>query len=229
MRDPAKVVAGFVSFTEVTRPDEHDAYNRWHLLDHLPEQLPLPGIAWGQRWVLTPALRALSIAEPPLDRVHYVTLYLLAEPLEETLTAFLALGQELHRADRFHLHRRSHLSGPLRVAGAAAAPRVLVSPAAVPYRPAAGVHVRVERATSPTADLDDLVGIDGVAGAWGFAGDARLSPPAVRDLAVTWCWLDDDPAAVAPRLRVDSDALFVGTLETIDPRGPWDWFAVDAP
>ena len=51
-----KVVAGFFSFTEITDPAEHRAYNEWHQLDHMPEQLPLDGIAYGQRWVSTPAV-----------------------------------------------------------------------------------------------------------------------------------------------------------------------------
>ena len=50
-----KVKVGFFSFTEITDPREHRAYNEWHQLDHMPEQLPIRGIAWGQRWVATPA------------------------------------------------------------------------------------------------------------------------------------------------------------------------------
>ena len=45
-----KAAFGFFSFTEVTDPAEHRAYNEWHQLDHLPEQFPLPGVVYGQRW-----------------------------------------------------------------------------------------------------------------------------------------------------------------------------------
>ena len=38
-----KAAYGFFSFTEVTDPAEHHAYNAWHQLDHLPEQFPLRG------------------------------------------------------------------------------------------------------------------------------------------------------------------------------------------
>jgi len=76
-----KVEAGFVSLTEVTDPTEHRSYNEWHQLDHLPEQLTLPGIAWGQRWVSTPACcTARAVSTAPFDDVHYLTLYLLAAP-----------------------------------------------------------------------------------------------------------------------------------------------------
>ena len=38
-----KVKVGFFSFTEITDPAEHHAYNEWHQLDHMPEQFPLDG------------------------------------------------------------------------------------------------------------------------------------------------------------------------------------------
>ena len=76
---------GFFSFTEVTDPAAHHAYNEWHQLDHLPEQYPLPGIVHGQRWVSTPACRAArAVSGPPLDPIHYVTCYLMAEPIGPT-------------------------------------------------------------------------------------------------------------------------------------------------
>ena len=120
-----KVAYGFFSFTEVTDPAEHRSYNEWHQLDHLPEQFPLPGIVYGQRWVSTPACRAARVvSEPDLDPIHYVTCYLMAEPIDETLDEFFALGAELHRLDRFHQHRQAHLTGPFRVrARAGGAPR----------------------------------------------------------------------------------------------------------
>ena len=55
--DMAKVRLGFFSFTEITDPSEHRSYNEWHQLDHMPEQYPLPGVVFGQRWVSTPACR----------------------------------------------------------------------------------------------------------------------------------------------------------------------------
>src|SRR5690349_17949278 len=186
---PSKVVAGFVSFTEVAA-GEHRSYNEWHLFDHLPEQLPLRGIAWGDRWVLTPALRSFCDALPPLDRVHYVTLYLLAEPVDETIAEFFALAGELRAADRFHPHRTSHLSGPAAVTSSTAAPRALVSAAAIPYRPSTGVHVRVEPATSPPV-ADALAAHPGVAGVWTFTGDDD-NAAATAGQRFTWCWLDGD-------------------------------------
>ena len=87
-----KVRLGFFSFTEITDPSEHHSYNQWHQLDHMPEQFPLDGIAYGQRWVSTPACRAArAVSEPPLDSIHYMTLYLMTDPVERTLREFMQL------------------------------------------------------------------------------------------------------------------------------------------
>ena len=102
-----KVRLGFFSFTEITDPGEHHSYNEWHQLDHMPEQFPLDGIAYGQRWVSTPACRAArTVSEPPLDSIHYMTLYLMTEPVERTLAEFRQLGRDLRELGRFHRVRQ---------------------------------------------------------------------------------------------------------------------------
>jgi hypothetical protein len=47
-------VLGFFSFTEITDPSAHRAYNEWHQFDHLPEQFTIERITFGQRWVCSP-------------------------------------------------------------------------------------------------------------------------------------------------------------------------------
>ncbi len=97
---------GFFSFTEVTasaqladaatdRAVRHHAYNEWHQLDHLPQQFALDGVRFGQRWVRTPECRAAEGAAParPLDRCHYMTLYLLQD--QSVLPKFAALAHQL--------------------------------------------------------------------------------------------------------------------------------------
>lgn len=226
-----EVIAGFFSFTEVTRPDQHRAYNEWHQLDHMPEQHPLPGIAWGERWVSTPACRAARTASGPLlDPVHYVTLYLMAAPLDQTLADFFRLARELRDLDRFFEHRNAPLTGPHDIVGTAAAPRVLVSPASIPFRPNLGVHVRVDRDLDVEVQrdrLDALVEVPGVAGAWAFrrrpddgagAGDVPQ--------AITVAWLDGEPLDVAASIAAlppDGDPVFEGPFERVE-LGRWDWF-----
>ena len=234
-----KPTYGFFSFTEITDPAEHRSYNEWHQLDHLPEQFPLAGIVHGQRWVSTPACRAARVAgAADLDRVHYVTCYLMAEPIEETLDEFFALGAELHRLARFHRHRRAHLTGPFRIVGRVAAPRVLVSAEAVPFRAHRGVYVVVEELPSgdgPGAVDHGLHAVAGVAGVWTFASaDLTSSRWTAGARRITVCWLDDDVLEVSARLApiVDgwreraapgSNVSFAGPFETITP-WEWDWF-----
>ena len=234
-----KPTHGFFSFTEVTDPAEHRSYNEWHQLDHLPEQFPLAGIAYGQRWVSTPACRsARAVSAPELDPIHYVTCYLMAEPIEETIDEFFALGAELHRLDRFHEHRRAHLTGPFRIGDSVAAPRVLVSPAAVPFRAHRGIYVMVEDLLDVDAGDGEQAGlhaVPGVAGVWTFASvpgltSKRWTPGARR---ITVCWIDDDVLETATRIAPvvgdwqtrapRSRVAFAGPFETITP-WKWDWF-----
>jgi hypothetical protein len=242
-----KVKVGFFSFTEITDPREHRAYNEWHQLDHMPEQYPLDGVTFGQRWVRTPACRdAAVVRDAPFDAVHYLTLYLMTDPVTRTLREFFDLGGQLRALGRFHRHRRSHFSGPLQVLESAAAPRVLISANAVPYRPNRGAYVVVEEPTDRTR-LDDytqwlhrehhpaLLDVAGVAGVWTFATSSafRDQPWDTGDRRITVMWLDDDPLAVQPaldeadaprRARTDvSRTVFAGPFETIVP-WQWDWF-----
>jgi hypothetical protein len=235
-----EIAAGFFSFTEVTRPDEHHAYNEWHMLDHMPEQYTLPGIAWGQRWVSTPACRAARAASGPLlDPVHYLTLYLVVPPVEESLVDFFRLGQELRDLDRFHQHRHAHLAGAHDIVARAAADRVLISAAAVPFRPNRGVHVRVDQhgdeAWLAGDHLRALVEVPGVAGAWVFRrrpgrrGDQpRVEPPS----HVTVAWLDGPPLVAADGIAGlpagADEPVLDGPFERVEPYR-WDWFdAADA-
>src|SRR5437588_10040372 len=97
---PNKVQLGFFSFTEVL-DGRHREYNEWHLFDHLPENLKLEGLQWGQRWVATPELiERQVIAAGDLAKTQYVTLYLLTEPVTKALEDFLALGRPLYGQSR---------------------------------------------------------------------------------------------------------------------------------
>jgi hypothetical protein len=71
----------------------------------------------------------------------------------------------------------------------------------LPWWPASGVYLLVERGTASAAPLID---VDGVAGAW-WAPTATDVPEryslAVAGDQLTYLFLDDDPVAVADRLR----------------------------
>ncbi len=210
---------GFFSFTEITDPSAHEAYNAWHQLDHLPEQFTLEGITFGQRWVRSPHCRDAEAATGPmLEPFHYMTLYLLRD--REVIPPFFALAERLHAEDRFFAARRALLSGPFDVVGSWAAPRVAVSAGAVPFRPAEGVYAVV----GPAVDGAALVEVPGVAGVWQFADGGRT---------VTVAFVDGDLWQVAARLRTEvsgSEPLpeWAGPLERVDAFR-WDWFATLTP
>ena len=216
------VVAGFFSFTEVTDQNAHAAYNVWHQLDHLPEQMPLTGIAHGERWVVSPrCLAARHFATGDLADADYLTLYLINPPLRESIDSFYQLAMRLHGADRFFPERRAIATGALPVKGVHAASRVHVSPAALPYRPNRGVYAVVEARPEEPAEknlgmtsekIEQLLLVPGVAGVWRFGhptgatgrdeeGNATASGPRGSgrslDALVTICYLDDDPVAVS--------------------------------
>ena len=101
-------------------------------------------------------------------------------------------------AGRFHEHRRSRLSGPLRRhRHAGGAPRVLVSADAVPYRPNRGVYVVVrEGADGPGLDprtrrawLASMLGRTGWPACGRFATDDRFDSHVWRpgDKTITVC------------------------------------------
>ena len=209
---------GFVSFTEVTDPSAHEAYNAWHQLDHLPEQFTIDGISFGRRWVRSPRCRAAeSGTSALLEPFHYMTLYLLRD--EHVIPEFFALAERLRAADRFFVARRALLSGPFAIVGRWAAPRVAVSPEAVPFRPAHGVHVVV----GPLLDGADLVGHPGVAGAWQFA-DAEHG----RFLTVAFVDGDLWQASAALGSAGGASPEWAGPLERVDAFR-WDWFATLTP
>ena len=210
---------GFFSFTEITDPSAHEAYNAWHQLDHLPEQFTLEGVRFGQRWVRSPHCRAAEVASAPLlDPFHYMTLYLLRD--RDWVPPFFALGQRLHDEDRFFAARRAVLSGPFDVVGSWAAPRVAVSAGAIPFRPSHGVYAVV----GPAIDGAALVETPGVAGAWQFADGERT---------VTVAFVDGDLWRVADTLGgtvgdLGATPEWAGPLERVDAFR-WDWFATLTP
>ena len=216
----------------------------------MPEQFPLPGIVGGTRWVSTP-LRRRQRAVPgeALAPVHYVTLYLMTEPVDQTLDDFGALAVKLHKEGRFFDARRAVLSGPFDVLAAAAAPRVRVSAEAVAFRPNTGVYVVVDEAgpvdrasadwrTAPADDLS-MVELDGVAGVWVFASSERTAGPRSERgrHRITVAYLDGDvdgvvdglgPALARRQSRPDgTTTILAGAFESIAP-WRWDWFDEEA-
>jgi len=207
----------FFSFTEVLDPTRHADYNRWHQLDHRPENLLLDGVRYGERWVRTPeclaASRGNGAADSRLEGTHYVNMYWFRSPV----AAAVAEWQDL--AERsFQWGRRPEggwtarpLMGFFSVVKGYVAPRVLVSADALPMRPNRGVLVTVEQLADPhgvaAADrfawddqvrLPGLLGVGGVAGAWTFSSVSTTIDPTWEPTAgsVTFDAVGTDRAGV---------------------------------
>jgi hypothetical protein len=181
---------------------------RWHLFDHVPEQFRVPGVRNGQRWVSTPECRAVRFAKgAPFDVTDYVVQYLFAEPAPQNVAAFTELGKALGKAKRFPgIRTPSHLAGGFDVVGMRTNPRGALGAYVLPWYPASGVFLTVETTKDGSAGaeaMERLVELDGVAGAWRYAGSKRDFTPIKTDpgRSATVYYLYDDPVETAPRLR----------------------------
>ena len=243
----------FFSLAHVGNPAGHRRYNEWHQLDHRPENLLLPAVAWGERWVRSPD--CVQGDPQPLGDFHYLNMYWLREPVDESRREWSALAER-----SFHWGRRADLELCTRpmmgffvpVRGESAR-RVRVSADALPMRPNRGVHVEIlrladARSTATMRWLDwydrervpELLDSDGVAGVWAFADEGSFTTP--RDLVtgsvdgsmrLHLTYLDGDPVEVAAPLgsvgaagapvEGTPEVLFAGVLRSITP-WEWDWF-----
>ena len=188
----------FVSMAAREREGRDAAYLEWHSLDHRPEQHRLAGLRQSLRVVSTPACRAARAYSDPLyDAVDHVMTYFFADGA--ALDQFNALSGALG-GERRPFRLPSVQSGYFKLAGKVASPKAIAGADVIPWRPAKGVYLLVERGAESPAALTDIAG---VAGIWWHAGG--VSPvPGFADTAgiqVTYCFLDDDPVVTAGRLR----------------------------
>jgi hypothetical protein len=177
-------------------PDGRDAaYIEWHSLDHRPEQYRLPELRDSLRLVSTPACRAARAAsDPQFDAVDHVMTYLFTG--EEALPGFFDLGAALGAGGRMPHRLPSVGYVTATLAGRAAAPRVVAGSDVIPWRPALGAYLIIEEGQRSPADLVDL---PGVAGVWWYHGAQGQRPfdSDARGRQVSYCYLDEDPIAVA--------------------------------
>lgn len=204
----------FFSFVALADPARKREYNEWHQLDHLPENLRLPGVAHGDRWART----GDGTASPELAGVDYLAMYWFRPPYEQSVAEWRKLGE-----DSFQWGRGPLIPGVQRpllgfftpVLGYVA-PRVRLSADALPFRPNRGLHVTVTELAEPHGGeahaqfawqdrtrIPELLACPGVAGAWTFSflGRQRHSTlnigsgedRAPGSLRVRLLYLDEDP------------------------------------
>jgi hypothetical protein len=225
--------AVFFSFAEVTDPGSHRAYNAWHQLDHRPENLALDGVRYGERWVRTPACAATSVvADPRLERTHYVNMYWFREPWQASFAQWQELAERSYqwgrRPDTGYAVRP--FMGLFRTVRGRAAPRVLVSPDALPFRPARAVQLSVHRfetAHSPATHaclmdaesrrVPDLLAADGVAGVWTFSSISTTLDPSFQPAAESVTF--GPSGADAGLFRMTPGRRSSGVCCSLSPRG----------
>jgi hypothetical protein len=188
----------FISLS-AREPDGRDAeYLAWHSLDHRPEQHRLAGLRNSLRLVSTPACRAARAAsDDPYDAVDHVMTYLFSDP--GALRPFNDLGAALAAGGRMPLRLPTVKFMTADLAGMVAAPAAVAGADVIPWRPALGIYLIIERGQTRG---DALAGVPGVAGVWWYHGNLAPAPYATdaRGMQVTYCYLDDDPVATAERL-----------------------------
>jgi hypothetical protein len=189
----------FVSMA-TRHPDGADAdYLRWHTLDHRPEQHRLSAVRASLRLVSTPPCRAARAAgRDRYDAIDHVMTYFFSDP--SGLGGFLDLAKALIGAERKLPLLPPVERGVYDVQSKSAAPRIKVGADVLPWWPIQGVYLLLEHGDAPA---DRLLDVDGVAGMWSAASlavDAKMAS-AKAGQSITYCFLDDDPIAVAERLR----------------------------
>ena len=189
----------FVSLSK-REPEGRDAeYVEWHSLDHRPEQHRLAGLRSSLRVVSTPSCRVARAAQvAPFDEVDHVMTYLFSDP--SSIPGFDKLGGALFDGGRMPLRLPTVDFYTADLVGKAASPSAVAGADVMPWRPALGVYLVIERgASDPTSLLD----VDGVAGVWWYEGGS--SPSAyisdAQGLQLTYLYLDQDPVEVAQRLQ----------------------------
>lgn len=222
MTTPTTATRAFFSFPRVDDPTRHRDYNAWHQLDHLPENLALPGVVHGQRWVRSPdCVAAGSAPDPLLGSAQYLAMYWFAEPADASIAAWRELGDTtLQQGRRPELGWTTRTAlGMYRPVKGYVRPEPAISLDALPFRPNTGVYLSVSRIDEPhSAAAQDLfafadtelipavLDLPGAVGAWTFRSiDVRgadgplLRPPAA--LRITLCYLESDPVEFAATVR----------------------------
>jgi hypothetical protein len=209
----------FFSFTEITDRRRHRDYNSWHQLDHRPENLALPGVIYGERWVRSPDCDEVArAADPRFTGFHYMNMYWFRDPVEQSRREWQDLGSrsfQWGRRPELAWARRNLLQFADPVKGYVN-PRALVSPDVLPLRPNRGIWLTVSQmAGDPVAveeryrwydqvRIPDMVASPGVAGAWTFVSEDSFGTYQAEDgpssLRIQLYFLDEDPLEVASGL-----------------------------
>jgi hypothetical protein len=238
-----------LSFANVP-PGRHREFNEWHQLDHRPENLALPGVIWGERWVKSPdCLPFATGSDQELLTCDYANLYWFRDPISQALSDFQEVGeltyQQGRRPDSEYVTRP--LVQPLVPVRGYVAVHTFVSAEALALRPNRGVHLSVSDFFGDVATVGDLfrwydqqripeiLDRGGVAGVWTLVDKEVVQTESHRSAQivcrrVTVLYFDEDPLEVTATLPGVHDRAaqtelvrFSSPLRAIVP-WEWNWF-----
>ncbi|HMK87413.1 MAG TPA: hypothetical protein VK437_15735 [Steroidobacteraceae bacterium] len=212
-------------------PEGRDAeYLKWHSLDHRPEQYRLATLRASFRLVSTAACRAArAVSHDRYDSTDHLMTYLFSDVAG--LTGFGELAVALTQAGRVPYLLPVVERAVYRLEGRVAAPRIKAGADVLPWWPAKGMYVLIERGEEPPAELSEIPGVAGVWwGGW-LAVDPRYTTRQDGGLTISYCFLDEDPVPTAERLRpllkkrwaLGIEPLFAAPFHVLVPR-EWDRF-----
>jgi len=187
----------FTSMAE-RHPEGADAnYLRWHTLDHRPEQYRLSSIRASLRVVSTPTCRAARAASATdFDAIDHVMTYFFADI--DGLGDFGKLSDALRDAGRAPFILNPVQRGVYIVRNRHAAARSRLGADVLPWLPVKGLYLLIEEGN---AAAEQLVSIPGVAGVWTASAVSTPYSTASEQQQISYLFLDDDPVAVAERLK----------------------------
>jgi len=196
----ADVSTVFVSMS-ARHPEGHDAdYLAWHSLDHRPEQHRLAKLRVSFRLVSTPACRAARAASHErYDATDHLMTYMFRDV--SGLQSFNDLSMAIAKAGRTPYLLPLVERAVYGLSGKVAATRTKIGADVLPWWPAKGVYVLIERGVQSGSEFVDVPGVGGV---WWGSAQPLPSPYTTRPndgLQITYCFLDDDPTVVGKRLR----------------------------
>lgn len=190
----------FVSMS-ARHPEGRDAaYLQWHTLDHRPEQYRLRTVRAAFRLVSTPACRAArAISHARYDATDHLMTYLFADAAG--LKSFGELAVALTEAGRVPYLLPAVERAVYRLEGTLAAARIKAGADVLPWWPARGMYVLIERGNESPAELIEVPGVAGIWwGSW-LPVDPRMTTREDSGLQIVYCFLDEDPALTGERLR----------------------------
>src|SRR5579862_8704836 len=144
-------------------PEGRDAaYLEWHSLDHRPEQYRLSTVRAAFRLVSTPACRAVRAASHErYDATDHLMTYFFTDAAG--LDSFGELAVALTQAGRVPYLLPAVERAVYRLEGTIGSARIKVGADVLPWWPAKGVYVLIERGEESPSEL---IAVPGVGGIW---------------------------------------------------------------